>query len=84
MGSSTLHNEGLVVDSSDFEFELSDDNKLVETNGTHKTNMKPSHKEGSLEEAEAVQAATDKRRDREVGKNSHILPTGHWYAPSQP
>ena len=81
MGSSTLHNEGLVVDSSDFEFELSDDNKLAETNGTHETNTNPSSKDGSLEvfvrwlrvrfivedglfeDAEAVQAATDKRRD---------------------
>ena len=54
-----------VVESSDG-FELSDDNKFVETNGTHETNRKPSNKDGSLEEAEAVQAATDERRHREV------------------
>ena len=69
-----------VVESRDG-FELSDDNKLAETNGTHETNTKPSNKDGSLEvfvrwlrvrfivedgsleDAEAVQAATDKRRD---------------------
>ena len=54
-----------VVESSDG-FELSEDNKFVETNGTHETNTKPSNKDGTLEEAEAVQAATDERRDREV------------------
>ena len=41
-----------VVESRDG-FELSDDNKFVETNGTDETN-----KDGSLEEMEAVQAAT--------------------------
>ena len=55
----------VVVESSDG-FELSDDNKFVETNGTHETYRKPSNKDGTLEEAEAVQAATDERRDREV------------------
>ena len=50
----------LVVESSDG-LELSEDNKFVETNGTHETNTN-----GTLEEAEAVQAATDERRDREV------------------
>ena len=54
-----------VVESSDG-FELSDDNKLVETDGSHEMNTEPSNKDGSLEEAEAVQAATDERRDREV------------------
>ena len=77
----------VVVESSDG-FELSDDNKFVETNGTHKTNRKPSNKEGSLEEAEAVQAATDERRDREV-RNTIQLElefqkggnVGHWQFP---
>ena len=45
-----------VVESSDG-FELSEDNKFVETNGTHETNTEPSNKDGKLEEAEAVQAA---------------------------
>ena len=62
------HKTFVVVESSDG-FELSEDNKFVETNGTHETNTKPSNKDGSLEEAEAVQAATDERRDREVRNN---------------
>ena len=57
-----------VVESSDG-FELVEDNKFVETNGTNETYTKPSNKDGSLEEAEAVQAATDERRDREVRNN---------------
>ena len=63
-----------VVESRDG-FELSDDNKLAETNGTHETNTKPSNKDGSLEEAEALQAATDERRDREVGNIDYKIST---------
>ena len=59
----------VVVESSDG-FELSDDNKFVETNGTHETN-----KDGSLEEMEAVQAATDGRRDREVRNIDYTILT---------
>ena len=55
-----------VVESSDG-FELSDDIKFVETNGTDEMNgTDETNKDGSLEEMEAVQAATDGRRDREV------------------
>ena len=63
-----------VVESSDG-LELSEDNKFVETNGTHETNTKPSNKDGSLEEAEAVQAATDERRDREVRNIDYTILT---------
>ena len=56
-------------------FEPSDDNKFVETNRTHETNTKPSNKDGSLEEAEAVQAATDERRDREVRNIDYTILT---------
>ena len=63
-----------VVESSDG-FELSDDNKFVETNRTNETNTKPSNKDGSLEEAEAVQAATDERRDREGKKIDYTIST---------
>ena len=63
-----------VVESSDG-FELVDDNKFVETNGTNETNRKPSNKDGPLEEAEAVQAATDERRDREVRNIDYTILT---------
>ena len=63
-----------VVESSDG-FELSDDNKFVETNRSHETNAEPSNKDGSLEEAEAVQAATDERRDREVRNIDYTILT---------
>ena len=59
----------VVVESSDG-FELSDDNKFVETNGTDETN-----KDRSLEEMEAVQAATDGRRDREVRNVDYTILT---------
>ena len=36
-----------VVESSDG-FELSEDNKFVETNGTHETNTKPSNKDSTV------------------------------------
>ena len=63
-----------VVESSDG-FELVDDNKFVETNRSHETNMKPSNKDGSLEEAEVVQADTDERRDREVRNIDYTIVT---------
>ena len=63
-----------VVESSDG-FELVDDNKFLETNRTNETNTKPSNKDGSLEEAEAVQAATDERRDREVRNIDYTIVT---------
>ena len=63
-----------VVESSDG-FELSEDNKFVETNGTHETNTEPSNKDGTLEEAEAVQEATDERRDREVRNIDYTILT---------
>ena len=59
----------VVVESSDG-LELSDNNKFVETNGTNKTN-----KDGSLEEMESVQAATDGRRDREVRNIDYTILT---------
>lgn len=58
-----------VVESSDG-FELSEDNKFVETKGTHETNTN-----GTLEEAEAVQAATDERRNREVRNIDYTILT---------
>ena len=58
-------------------FELSDDNKFVETNGTQETK-----KDGSLEEMESVQAATDGRRDREVRNIDYTILT--WRVESKP
>ena len=68
VGNNRVGDHKTVVFESSDGIELSDDNKLVETNGTDETN-----KDGSLEEMEAVQAATDERRDREVRNINYTI-----------
>ena len=73
VGNNRVGDHKTVVFESSDGFELSDENKFVETNGTDETN-----KDGSLEEMEAVQAATDGRRDREVRNIDYTILT--WIA----